>query len=100
MGLTEFVTLITGIKAQLRQCRCLRIVNLAKSKARVPCGIPGFESSTNDLLIDQEPATVMLPIKIDPVCLVPRIKTSLPIAAISLNISRKFPAMVISSTGY
>jgi hypothetical protein len=49
---------------------------------------------------NQEPAMVILSIKIEPVFFVPRTSTSLPIAAIFFNMSRMFPAMVISSTAY
>ena len=49
---------------------------------------------------NQEPAMVILSIKIEPVFFVPRTSTSLPMAAIFFNISRIFPAMVISSTAY
>ncbi len=48
----------------------------------------------------QAPATVMLPIRMEPVAFVPRTSTSLPMAAMSRNMSFRLPAMVISSTGY
>ena len=48
----------------------------------------------------QPPAIVMVPIRIEPVFLVPRTRISSPMATISLNISLRLPAIVISSTGY
>ncbi len=48
----------------------------------------------------QLPAMVMLPIRMEPVFFVPRHSTSLPMATMSVNMSFRLPAMVISSTGY
>ena len=48
----------------------------------------------------QPPAIVIVLIRMEPVFFVPRTRTSSPIATISLKISLRLPAMVISSTGY
>ena len=47
----------------------------------------------------QLPAIVMRPIRMEPTCFEPRTSMSLPMAAMPRSISRKLPAMVISSTG-
>jgi len=51
-------------------------------------------------ITSQLPATVMRSIRIDPVRMCERRSTSAPIAAMPANMSRRFEAMVISSTGY
>ncbi len=51
-------------------------------------------------VVDQDPARVMFSIRIEPVRILPHRSTSLPTATICRNMSRMFPAIVISSTGY
>ena len=45
------------------------------------------------------PPTCILSIKMEPLRLVPRCNSSAPTATIPANMSRRFPAIVISSTG-
>ena len=48
----------------------------------------------------QLPAMVMFSSRIDPQSREPRTRRSFPMATMDLNMSRRLPAMVISSTGY
>jgi len=57
-------------------------------------------SDAERLRMRQLPATVMFPISIEPLRILPRVSTSLPTALMRWNMSLRLPAMVISSTGY
>lgn len=85
-----------------------RVVDWENPHSRRPAistsitGDKNWTSSANrsESCTGQTPATVISPIRIDPDFLAPRICVSAPIATICLNISFRFPAIVISSTGY
>ena len=51
-------------------------------------------------LQNQDPATIIFSIRIDPVWILPRRSTSLPTCTILRYMSARLPATVISSTGY
>ena len=59
-----------------------------------------LQLTSYETIQNHAPATFISASRMDPVCFEPRTSTSLPISVTFKNMSRRFPAMVISSTGY
>ena len=77
---------------------CLCQQNFIQSGNKKPAGLARYGFVLSEWR-DQLPAMVILPIKMEPVFLVPRTRVSAPTATMSRSMSFILPAMVISSTG-